>query len=109
MYNIDEEDLTHMGQSLSTFDDFKDDYDSDDDDRGEIDEQIVDEYHFGGLMRKKEDGQEGRPKTKKEVMEEIIAKSKFYKVPCAMMSYVGHETNTCNRLKKRVPVKSAVN
>jgi nucleolar protein 14 len=79
VYNIDEEDLTHMGQSLSTFDDFKDDYDSDDDDRGEIDEQIVDEYHFGGLMRKKEDGQEGRPKTKKEVMEEIIAKSKFYK------------------------------
>ncbi len=80
MYNLDEEDLTHMGQSLSTLDDFKDDYNSDDDDRGEIDEEIVDEYHFGGLMRKKDDGPEGRPKTKKEVMEEIIAKSKFYKV-----------------------------
>lgn len=98
-----------MGQSLSTLDDFKDDYNSDDDDRGDIDEEIVDEYHFGGLMRKKEDGQEGRPKTKKEVMEEIIAKSKFYKVTLLTMRTINVVLIAANRLKKHVPVRSAVN
>ena len=53
---------------------------------GEIDSEIVSEEHFGGgLFTKKVpgsnnvEGGEERQKTRKEVMEEIIAKSKFYK------------------------------
>jgi nucleolar protein 14 len=67
---------------------FADDYAaSDDEEIGEIDEATVNAVHFGGgfepkIRKEGEDGEDGdeRTKTKKEVMEELIAKSKYYRV-----------------------------
>ncbi|ORY73914.1 nucleolar protein 14 [Protomyces lactucae-debilis] len=76
----DEEDgLTHLGQSLSTMDDFGPAPLSDDEDMGA---EVVARTNFGGFDEQLEedeimgdDGQK-RKKTKAEVMQEIIAKSK---------------------------------
>ena len=49
-----------------------------------ISAKMVGEEHFGGFMTRKPDelGADGKPKTWKERMEEIIAKSKKEKVTC---------------------------
>lgn len=80
----DEEDeetvLTHGGKALSNLDDFEDGLFEEDD--KELDEELVREFHFGGESANGHvhgDQNEKKPKSKKEIMEEIIAKSKFYK------------------------------
>lgn len=78
--------LTHGGTALSMLDDFNDDISvEDDDDRQELDDEMVRELHFGGDSalgndRTHGDDNEQKPKSKKEIMEEIIAKSKLYKM-----------------------------
>lgn len=85
MFNLedDEENLTHYGQSLANIDDF-DEADlelSDSEDRGIIDPRTVSRSHFGGFGEEEEDMKHSdRPKSKAEVMREVIAKSKLYKV-----------------------------
>jgi len=79
----DEEDiLTHKGQSLGamTKDDFSDF--SSDDEAG-VNAADTKSFNFGGgFVQADDEGAEGeaRRKTKKEVMEEIIAKSKMHKM-----------------------------
>ncbi|KAG0321587.1 nucleolar complex protein 14 [Dissophora globulifera] len=86
MFNLDEEtDLTHYGQSLAGLDDFDETelgYSDDDgeENRGAISGDIVSHSHFGGFDEAPEETHEdGRPKSKAEVMKEVIAKSKFHK------------------------------
>ncbi|KAF9954201.1 nucleolar complex protein 14 [Mortierella alpina] len=85
MFNLEEEsDLTHYGQSLAGLDDFDEAElgysDDDDENRGGIGGDIVSHSHFGGFDEAPEERDEdGRPKTKAEVMKEVIAKSKFHK------------------------------
>lgn len=85
--------LTHGGRSLAQMDDEEledyDEYQLDDDGDdeetiglfgkknargGNLDKSLVSSAHFGGFG-----DDEGRPKSKQEVMKELIAKSKFYK------------------------------
>ncbi|CCG80515.1 Probable nucleolar complex protein 14 [Taphrina deformans PYCC 5710] len=74
-----EEGLTHLGQSLSAMDDFGPAPMSDDEDMGP---EMVSRTNFGGFEEELEEdeiiGEDGekRKKTKAEVMQEIIAKSK---------------------------------
>ncbi|KAH9002227.1 Nop14-like protein [Lactarius hatsudake] len=80
----DDADLTHCGQSLSKLDDFDDvglRLDSDEEDaKGQIDGDIVKGSHFGGFGGESEDESETEhPKSKAEVMAEVIAKSKEHK------------------------------
>ncbi|KAF9900264.1 nucleolar complex protein 14 [Linnemannia zychae] len=87
MFNLEEEsDLTHYGQSLAGLDDFDEDglgySDDEDDNRGAIGGDIVSHSHFGGFEEgtgPEETHEDGRPKTKAEIMKEVIAKSKFHK------------------------------
>ncbi|KAG0368210.1 nucleolar complex protein 14 [Mortierella sp. AD032] len=87
MFNLEEEsDLTHYGQSLAGLDDFDEDglgySDDDDENRGAIGGDIVSHSHFGGFDEAtgpEETHEDGRPKTKAEVMREVMAKSKFHK------------------------------
>ncbi|KAF9438168.1 nucleolar complex protein 14 [Entomortierella beljakovae] len=85
MFNLEEEaDLTHYGQSLAGLDDFDESglgySDDDDDNRGAISGDIVTHSHFGGFDEApSETHEDGRPKTKSEIMKEVIAKSKFHK------------------------------
>jgi len=85
LFNLedDEENLTHYGQSLANIDDF-DEADlelSDSEDRGIIDPRTVSRSHFGGFGEEEEDMKHSdRPKSKAEVMREVIAKSKLYKL-----------------------------
>ncbi|KAF9328765.1 nucleolar complex protein 14 [Podila minutissima] len=85
MFNLEEEaDLTHYGQSLAGLDDFDETElgysDDDDENRGAISGDIVGHSHFGGFDEAPEETHEdGRPKTKAEIMKEVIAKSKFHK------------------------------
>lgn len=85
MFNLEDADLTHYGQSLAGLEDFDETelgYSDDDDDgnRGAISSDIVSRSHFGGFDEAPEERHEdGRPKSKAEVMKEIIAKSKFHK------------------------------
>jgi nucleolar protein 14 len=88
LFNVDDdevEQLTHGGKALgelSKFDDIGGDIsDSDEDNLGR---ETVRDYHFGGGFVPAdrggdEEGGDERRKTKKEIMEEIIAKSKMYK------------------------------
>lgn len=81
LYSLnDEEELTHYGQSLSEIEKFEDPTfsdEDDDEDKGRIGAKMVAEEHFGGFLSKRdEDGDDGKQKTWKERMEEIIAKSK---------------------------------
>jgi len=85
-----EEPLTHLGKSLAELTDFGRGWSSDDDDAA-LDDQVTRDLHFGGGFVKSQltsgdhrDGERGEkngsvPKSKKEVMEEIIAKSKMHK------------------------------
>lgn len=87
IFNLEEEsDLTHYGQSLAGLDDFDEDglgySDDEDDNRGAIGGEIVSHSHFGGFDEAtgpEETHEDGRPKTKAEIMKEVIAKSKFHK------------------------------
>ncbi|NWU57084.1 NOP14 protein, partial [Dromas ardeola] len=86
IYNLNEdEELTHYGQSLAEIEKLNDivDSDSDTEERGTLSAELT-AAHFGGgggLLRKKAtSGQQGeeeeKPKSRKELIEEMIAKSK---------------------------------
>ncbi|XP_071947944.1 nucleolar protein 14-like [Antedon mediterranea] len=77
-YNLnEEEDLTHYGQSIADIEKFDDKEDSDHDDDGKLNAEYVESEHFGGLLtKKKPDSQGNKPKTREEIFDEIIAKSK---------------------------------
>uniref|UniRef100_A0A8C4FFS4 NOP14 nucleolar protein n=1 Tax=Catagonus wagneri TaxID=51154 RepID=A0A8C4FFS4_9CETA len=84
IYNLNEdEELTHYGQSLADIEKHNAivDSDSDTEDRGVLSAELT-AAHFGGgggLLHKRsqQQGQEGdRPKSRKELIEELIAKSK---------------------------------
>ncbi|KFO93083.1 Nucleolar protein 14, partial [Buceros rhinoceros silvestris] len=86
IYNLNEdEELTHFGQSLAEIEKLNDivDSDSDAEERGTLSAELT-AAHFGGgggLLRKKassgqQDEVEEKPKSRKELIEEMIAKSK---------------------------------
>ncbi|NWV76033.1 NOP14 protein, partial [Dasyornis broadbenti] len=86
IYNLNEdEELTHYGQSLAEIEKLNDivDSDSDTEERGTLSAELT-SAHFGGgggLLRKKipseqPDEEEEKPKSRKELIEEMIAKSK---------------------------------
>eukprot|EP01087_Luapelamoeba_hula_P014534 TRINITY_DN4272_c1_g1_i2.p1 TRINITY_DN4272_c1_g1~~TRINITY_DN4272_c1_g1_i2.p1 ORF type:complete len:664 (-),score=121.83 TRINITY_DN4272_c1_g1_i2:1427-3418(-) len=77
----DEYELTHMGASLSSMDAMRDEnfFLSDDDDEiGTIDAQTVGATHFGGFVAKGGEEERGH-KSRQEIMQEVIAKSKMHK------------------------------
>ncbi|XP_008576198.1 PREDICTED: nucleolar protein 14 [Galeopterus variegatus] len=85
IYNLNEdEELTHYGQSLADIEKHNDivDSDSDAEERGTLSAELT-AAHFGGgsgLFHKKTSQREGgegeKPKSRKELIEELIAKSK---------------------------------
>uniref|UniRef100_A0A8C0ZK77 NOP14 nucleolar protein n=1 Tax=Cyanistes caeruleus TaxID=156563 RepID=A0A8C0ZK77_CYACU len=85
IYNLNEdEELTHYGQSLAEIEKLNDivDSDSDTEERGTLSAELT-ASHFGGgggLLRKKvsseQQDEEEKPKSRKELIEEMIAKSK---------------------------------
>ncbi|XP_003461905.1 nucleolar protein 14 isoform X1 [Cavia porcellus] len=83
IYNLNEdEELTHYGQSLADIEKHSDivDSDSDTDGPGALSAELT-TAHFGGgggLLQQKTTPQEegGKPKSRKELIEELIAKSK---------------------------------
>eukprot|EP00794_Sanderia_malayensis_P005526 gene5526-6211_t len=85
LYNLDDdEELTHFGQSLGELDNF-DDADLKLTDNEEENDERIEETHFGGFLEKAEKpyherNETGQPKTKKEIMEEVVAKSKLKKM-----------------------------
>ncbi|KAJ3568764.1 hypothetical protein NP233_g5503 [Leucocoprinus birnbaumii] len=88
-FNLEDEDeLTHYGQSLSKLDDFDNvglGLESDEEDMGQLDQQLVSQAHFGGFEKEAidpdvEDEEPARKKSKAEVMAEVIAKSKEHKI-----------------------------
>ncbi|XP_073503624.1 nucleolar protein 14 [Phyllobates terribilis] len=88
VYNLnEEEELTHYGQSLAALEKMNDpvDSDSDTEERGALSAELT-AAHFGGggLLRKKtasepKEEEPEKPKTRKELIEELIAKSKIEK------------------------------
>jgi nucleolar protein 14 len=78
--------LTHGGRNVMDLqgDDFMaqglGDDDEDDEERGTIGRRVVDRAHFGGFENGDEEAGEERKKSKQEVMAEVMAKSKEYKV-----------------------------
>ncbi|XP_020623752.1 nucleolar protein 14-like [Orbicella faveolata] len=85
-YRLEDEELTHLGQSLGEIDKFEDVQLSDDDDDDNVDKEDaaddVKELHFGGFLTKKsaDDKQTAeKHKSKKEIMEEVVAKAKIKK------------------------------
>ncbi|XP_062991934.1 nucleolar protein 14 [Elgaria multicarinata webbii] len=85
IYNLnEEEDLTHYGHSLADIEKFNDiiDSDSDTEEKGILSAELT-AAHFGGgglLCKKTFIGQQGeedkKPKSRKDLIEELIAKSK---------------------------------
>lgn len=85
IYNLNEdEDLTHYGQSLADIEKLNDivDSDSDAEESGALSAELT-ASHFGGggLLSKKalpehQDEEDKKPKSRKELIEELIAKSK---------------------------------
>jgi hypothetical protein len=47
---------------------------------GHLDAEVVSSLHFGGGEEDRQDEADGKKKTKREIMSELIAKSKFFKV-----------------------------
>ncbi|KAM7449136.1 nucleolar complex protein 14 [Porites harrisoni] len=87
-YRLEDEELTHLGQSLGEIDKFDDVLLSDDDDNVDHNQDDVDdvkELHFGGFLTKKKtadnlsDKDEDKHKSRKEIMEEVVAKAKIKK------------------------------
>ncbi|KXS13690.1 hypothetical protein M427DRAFT_33849 [Gonapodya prolifera JEL478] len=81
IFNLEEDNLTHYGQSLSEtgFLLSKSDDESGSDD-GQIDEETVHESHFGGFDDDDDDGNGKGPKSKTDVMRQVMAKSKLHKL-----------------------------
>ncbi|KAI8613320.1 nucleolar protein 14 [Chytriomyces sp. MP71] len=79
LFNLEEEDLTHMGQSISGMDDYslESGLEKVEDEEGNIDKNTVKYAHFGGF--EDDEANPDRKKTKNEIMAEVIAKSKFHK------------------------------
>lgn len=84
MYNLnEEEELTHYGRSLAEMEKMTDviDSDSDSEEKGLLSAELT-ATHFGGgggLLRKKsarDEGEEHKPKSRQELIEELIIKSK---------------------------------
>uniref|UniRef100_H2YBE2 Nucleolar protein 14 n=1 Tax=Ciona savignyi TaxID=51511 RepID=H2YBE2_CIOSA len=79
----DDEELTHLGRSLSTMNKFDDFEESDNEDGpgGTISEYVENAHFGGGIFTKKtsETNNDEMNKTRKEVIEDIIAKSKLAK------------------------------
>ncbi|XP_036982747.2 nucleolar protein 14 [Artibeus jamaicensis] len=82
IYNLNEdEELTHYGQSLADIEKHHDivDSDSDTEDRGALSAELTAAHFGGGGLRKtsQQPDQEGeRPRSRKELIEELITKSK---------------------------------
>jgi nucleolar protein 14 len=81
--------FTHRGKKLEDFDDFKDEIpvssedenDDDDNTKGKLNDEMVMNMNFGkGGKRFQQEEEEDKKKSRKEVFEEIIAKSKMYKM-----------------------------
>lgn len=71
--------LTHLGQDVEELDEFSDPEEGAfAHEKGLIDPSRVKRGHFGGYSDNEEE-EPAEPKTKAEVMKEVIAKSKFYK------------------------------
>ncbi|KAJ2649059.1 nucleolar complex protein 14 [Coemansia sp. RSA 1250] len=93
MFNLEDDvegeitSLTHFGRSIDEIDEFDEpagsDYGEDDQASGAIGSSAVSATHFGGFEPAA--GEEGRKKTKNEVMQEIIAKSKQHKYERQML------------------------
>uniref|UniRef100_A0A8C6RZ18 NOP14 nucleolar protein n=1 Tax=Nannospalax galili TaxID=1026970 RepID=A0A8C6RZ18_NANGA len=82
IYNLNEdEELTHYGQSLADIEKHNDivESDSDTEERGMLSAELT-AAHFGGGVHKSASHQEGmaadKPKSRKELIDELIAKSK---------------------------------
>ncbi|KAJ7541990.1 hypothetical protein O6H91_10G084500 [Diphasiastrum complanatum] len=80
----DEEVLTHKGAALAHIDDYVDELSTDEDNEQGLDGDVEDGLKFGGSP----EGYKGKynviecekkQRSKKEIMEEVVAKSKFYK------------------------------
>jgi hypothetical protein len=86
-----------LGTSIGDIKNFNDDYVASDEEEGfmfgcfspilcisekQIDAKTVEDLHFGGFKRKEENDENGNqaPKSRQDVMKEIIAKSKVMKV-----------------------------
>ncbi|KIO32815.1 hypothetical protein M407DRAFT_211561 [Tulasnella calospora MUT 4182] len=81
-YNLeDEEELTHYGQSLNVLDDFERTGLALDDEDEVAEEEAEEEDHFGGFEEEDNDDPDAPPrkKSKAEVMDDVMAKSKMYK------------------------------
>lgn len=86
MYNLnEEEELTHYGQSLADVENFNDmpDSDSETEEKGKLSAEFTAVAHFGGggLLQKKaskpgEEEEAQKPKSRRELIEELIVKSK---------------------------------
>uniref|UniRef100_A0A673K7H5 Nucleolar protein 14-like n=1 Tax=Sinocyclocheilus rhinocerous TaxID=307959 RepID=A0A673K7H5_9TELE len=99
MYNLnEEEELTHYGQSLAEMEKMKDviDSDSDSEEKGLLSAELT-ATHFGGgggLLRKKSaEDEEHKPKSRQELIEELIIKSKQEKVK----NLLAHKTPKAER------------
>ncbi|CAG8542688.1 2598_t:CDS:10, partial [Dentiscutata heterogama] len=85
LFNLEDDDLTHYGQSLALIDDFDEpDLSLNEEDAGIIDHDTVDKSHFGGFEEDEQNNDNNdeyghKKKSKTEVMKEVIAKSKIYK------------------------------
>ena len=95
MFNLEDDELTHFGQPLASkeagnLEDFKEDdielsdvsaSEPEDDERPHKRQRLEDDESGSDDDRTKVDGtaQPGRPKTKNEVMKEVVAKSKLHK------------------------------
>ncbi|CAG8803002.1 19746_t:CDS:2, partial [Gigaspora rosea] len=100
LFNLEDDDLTHYGQSLALIDDF-DEPDlslNEEEDAGIIDHDTVDKGHFGGFEEDEQnnDESEHKQKSKTEVMKEVIAKSKMYKYERQLVKE--EDERVCNEL-----------
>jgi nucleolar protein 14 len=79
-FNLDDDDdlVTHGGVSLGDIEHF-DAHDKSDSDDENLGRDTVKEYHFGGFRQVDSTEDNDRVKSKREVMQEIIAKSKMHK------------------------------
>jgi nucleolar protein 14 len=80
-FNLDDEDeelVTHGGVALGEIDHF-DRRDASDSDEENLGRDTVKDYHFGGFKQVTDSDEPERVKSKREVMQEIIAKSKLHK------------------------------
>ncbi|TPX35308.1 hypothetical protein SmJEL517_g02315 [Synchytrium microbalum] len=75
LFNLEEENLTHLGQSLDDLEDLNGGFERvDSDDDGQVDKKFVKDFHFGGFDKEKD-----ARLSKSDVMKEVIAKSKHHK------------------------------